>query len=121
MGLDFPFEFKVKVKTINPFYLNAISQSYHDWTVRFRFKGGGIFHFRFSFNRTFRNQTVETQIKRRVLRRLIWVALFVYIPQRGRWVNMGENALICINRLFAYSKGGNFNTHICAWFGCFIC
>ena len=28
--------------------------------------------------------------------------------------------LICINRLFAYCKGGNFNIHIWAWFGYFI-
>ena len=26
-----------------------------------------------------------------------------------------------INRLFAYCKGGNFNIHIWAWFGYFIC
>ena len=26
-----------------------------------------------------------------------------------------------INILFAYCKGGNFNTHIWAWFGYFIC
>ena len=26
----------------------------------------------------------------------------------------------CINRLFAYCKGGNFNIHIWAWFGYFI-
>ena len=26
-----------------------------------------------------------------------------------------------INRLFAYYKGGNFNIHIWAWFGYFIC
>ena len=25
------------------------------------------------------------------------------------------------NRLFAYYKGGNFNIHIWAWFGYFIC
>ena len=28
---------------------------------------------------------------------------------------------IVINRLFAYCKGGNFNIHIWAWFGYFIC
>ena len=27
----------------------------------------------------------------------------------------------CINRLFAYYKGGNFNIHIFAWLGYFIC
>ena len=27
----------------------------------------------------------------------------------------------CINILFAYCKGGNFNIHIWAWFGYFIC
>ena len=26
-----------------------------------------------------------------------------------------------INRLFAYCKGGNFNIHIWAWLGYFIC
>ena len=26
-----------------------------------------------------------------------------------------------INRLFAYCKGGNFNIHIWAWFGYYIC
>ena len=26
-----------------------------------------------------------------------------------------------INRLFAYCEGGNFNIHIWAWFGNFIC
>ena len=28
---------------------------------------------------------------------------------------------ISINRLLAYCKGGNFNIHIWAWFGYFIC
>ena len=28
---------------------------------------------------------------------------------------------MCINRLFPYCKGGNFNIHIWAWFGYFIC
>ena len=26
-----------------------------------------------------------------------------------------------IDRRFAYCKGGNFNIHIWAWFGCYIC
>ena len=34
---------------------------------------GGIFHSYSSSNRTFCEQTVETLIRRRVLRRLIWV------------------------------------------------
>ena len=29
--------------------------------------------------------------------------------------------MVRIHRLFAYCKGGNFNTHIWAWFGYFIC
>ena len=29
--------------------------------------------------------------------------------------------ITCINRLFAYCKGGNFNIHIWAWFGYSIC
>ena len=29
--------------------------------------------------------------------------------------------VIGINRLFACCKGGNFNVHIWAWFGYFIC
>ena len=29
-------------------------------------------------------------------------------------------SLTCINRLFAYCKGGNFNIYIWAWFGYFI-
>ena len=29
--------------------------------------------------------------------------------------------VISINTLFAYCKGGNFNIHIWAWFGYFIC
>ena len=30
-------------------------------------------------------------------------------------------SLMCINRLFAYCKGGTFNIHIWAWFSYFIC
>ena len=37
---------------------------------------GSIFHFYSYFNRTFWKQTVETQIRRRVLRRLIWVCTY---------------------------------------------
>ena len=32
-----------------------------------------------------------------------------------------DNFLCVIDRLFAYCKGGNFNFHIWAWFGYFIC
>ena len=35
-----------------------------------------IYHFHSNFNRTFCKQRVETQIKRHVLWRLIWVLLF---------------------------------------------
>ena len=33
--------------------------------------------------------------------------------EKTKWVG--------IKRLFAYCKGGNFNSHIWAWFGYFIC
>ena len=41
------------------------------------------------------------------------------IPYIGYLVMAGKD--VRINRLFAYCKGGNFNIHIWAWFGYFIC
>ena len=38
------------------------------------------------------------------------------------WSWFALSACTCgINRLFTYCKGGNFNIHIWAWFGYFIC
>ena len=58
--------------------------------VHFQFKGCRIVVFLFysNFNRTFCTQTVETQIRRRVLRRLIWVCAFCIFPTKrtlGFW------------------------------------
>ena len=46
-----------------------------NWTSPFPFKGAmnGNFHFYSNFNRTICEQTVETLIRRRVVRRLIWI------------------------------------------------
>ena len=48
--------------------------SFINWTRPFPFSGllGSIFYFYSNFNITFCKQTVEIQIRRRILRRLIW-------------------------------------------------
>ena len=43
---------------------------------------GGIFHSYSNFNRTFCELTVETLIRRRVLRRLIWVCAVCLCPTK---------------------------------------
>ena len=52
---------------------------------------GGILHFDSNFNRTFCEQTVETLIRRRILRRLIWVCAVCLCPTKKDamliWVN----------------------------------
>ena len=54
---------------------------------------GGIFHFYSNFNRTFYKQTVRTLIRRRVLRRLVWVCTFYLYPPKK------DSRLICVNRI----------------------
>ena len=44
---------------------------------------GGIFHFYSNFKRNFCKQTMENLIRRRLLWRLIWFALFVDVQQKG--------------------------------------
>ena len=53
-----------------------------NWSSSFPFKGflGGNFHFYSNFNRPFSKQTVETLIRRRVLRRLIWFCTVCRCP-----------------------------------------
>ena len=43
---------------------------------------GRTFHFYSDFNRAFSNQTVDTLIRRRVLRRLIWVCTVCLCPTK---------------------------------------
>ena len=54
------------------------------WNSPFLFYGilGGIFHFYSNFNRTFCKQTVETLIRRRVLRRPIFVCTVCICPTK---------------------------------------
>ena len=54
------------------------------WTSPFPFKGmlGGNFPFYSNFNRIFCKQTVETLIRRRFLRRLIWVCTVCLCPTK---------------------------------------
>ena len=67
-----------------------------------------------------------------MLSETIIVSIGLDPDQKGRYVRSGSPDLDpnrlqrltlppCINRLFAYCKGGNFNIHIWAWFGYFIC
>ena len=51
---------------------------------------GGIFHLISNFNRKFCKQTVETLIRRRVLRRLIWVSTVCLCPTKR---TLGLNGL----------------------------
>ena len=45
----------------------------------------------------------------------------MYPPAIHKDPEIYEDPLVGINRLCAYCKGGNFNIHIWAWFGCLIC
>ena len=49
----------------------------------------GIFHFYSNFDRTFCKHTVETLIRRRILRRLICVCTVCQCPTKGRYAFMG--------------------------------
>ena len=55
-----------------------------NWTSPFPFKGvlGGRFYFNLNFDRTFCKQTVETLIRRRFLRRLVWVSIVCLCPRK---------------------------------------
>ena len=56
-----------------------------NWTNQFQILGvlGAIFHFYSNFDRIFCKQTVETLIRRSILRRLIWVCFVCLCPQKG--------------------------------------
>ena len=62
-----------------------------NWTSPFPNLGvpGAFFYFDFIFNRISSKQTVQTLIRRRVLRRLIWVYTVCLGPKKGRQANMG--------------------------------
>ena len=62
-----------------------------NWTNSFSFYGllGGIFHFNYNYNRNNCKQIVETLIRRRVLRRLIWVCT-VYLRSLKRTLGLHE-------------------------------
>ena len=55
-----------------------------NWTIPFPILGFlcGIFHFYSNFKRKFCNQTVENQIRRRILRRLIWFCTVCRCPTK---------------------------------------
>ena len=61
------------------------------WTSPFPFEGllGCIFHFHSIFNRTVCQQTVQTLIRRRVLRRLVWVCTICLCPTK-RTLSLNE-------------------------------
>ena len=68
--------------TINPFIPNGISHRYQlEQSV---FKGCKVVFFVFNsyFNRKFCKQTMDTLIRRRVLRRLIWVCTVCLCPTK---------------------------------------
>ena len=68
---------------VNPFMPNGIPLSYKlDQSITVLRLLGGIFHFYSNFVRTFWKQTVETLVRRRVLRRLIWVCTVCLCPTK---------------------------------------
>ena len=50
---------------------------------------GAVFNFYSNFDIISCNQTVETLIIRFVLWRLIWFAVFAFVPQKGRYAYTG--------------------------------
>ena len=68
---------------LNPFMVNGTSHRYQlEHSISLLRDVGGIFHFYSNFNRTFCNQTVETLIRRRILRRLVWVCTVCICPTK---------------------------------------
>ena len=68
------FQYCYRIECLNPFKPNGISHYYQlDQYISVLRDVGSIFHFYSNFNLTFCKQLVETLIRRRVLRRLIWV------------------------------------------------
>ena len=61
-----------------------------NWTSPFLLKGFlcAIFHFNPHFDRIFGRQMVETLIRRRVLRRLIWVCTVCLCPTKRTLVGV---------------------------------
>ena len=71
--------------TCNPFKQNGIYLSYQlEQSIFVLGMLGGIYHSYSNFDIAYCKQTVKTLIRRRVLRRLIWTAMFTYVPQKGR-------------------------------------
>ena len=66
------------------FYLAHLCQMEVPSLINFRCKGslGGTFHFYSNFDRTFCKQTVEILIRRRFLRRLVWVCTVCLCPTK---------------------------------------
>ena len=79
--------------------------SLFNWSGPFPIKGllGGIFHFYSNFDRTFCEQTVETLIRRRGLRRLIWVYNVCLCPTKRTLclyeLNSSKNSFLDIIRV----------------------
>ena len=72
----------------------------YNWMSLFSVKGvsGVLFHFYFIFERnSFNKQKVQALIRRRVLRRLIWVYTVCQCPIMGRYAHMGWPQLITID------------------------
>ena len=73
----------ILVSTINPFVLNGISHSSQlDQSISILRVIGWYFSFFSNFNRTFCKQTVETLIRRHIMRRLIWVCTVFLCPTK---------------------------------------
>ena len=74
----------------NPFKPNEISHSNQlDQPISVLRVVGSIFHLNSNFVRTFSKQTVEILIRRRVLRRLIWVCTVCLCPTKRTLVLYG--------------------------------
>ena len=75
-----------RIKYFNSFKPNGISHYYQmaNGPIHFRFKACWVFFFHFysNFDRIFFKQTVETLIRRRVLRRMIWVSTVCLCPTK---------------------------------------
>ena len=67
-------------------------------TILFQILGllGGIFQFYSNSDSTFSEQTVETLIRRRVLRRLIWVSAICLCPTKRTLGLYGLNMRPCL-------------------------
>ena len=82
--------------SINPFKPNGISHYYQldqFISVLRVVMLGGILHLNSNSDRTFCKQTVETLIRRRVLRRLIWVCTVCLCPTKRTLVLYGVNSI----------------------------